>query len=168
MPSKRIARDWNDKTYFLTFTIHNWYYIFDRYDRWDILKNSLEYCQRKKALKIYHYVFMLNHLHLIVFSHDVAGFVSDFKRFTAQKLLENIKRTEPTVLDLFKTETGTYELWKKTNMPIVLETEKVFFQKAMYIEANPVRKNYVTAPEHWVYSSANPNSPLKVDSIEED
>ena len=32
------------------------------------------------------YVFMLNHLHLIATSPDVAGFLRDFKRFTSKQL----------------------------------------------------------------------------------
>ena len=47
---------------------------------------------------------MLNHLHLIVGSPDIAGFLRDFKQYTSRKLIENIKETEPLVLDLFRDE----------------------------------------------------------------
>ena len=80
MPSKQIDKDLNDQIYFLTFTVNHWYYIFDRYNRWDIIEDSLNYCIKKKGLKIYGYVFMLNHIHLIVEAPDVSGFVRDFKK----------------------------------------------------------------------------------------
>ena len=86
MPTARISSELNSGIYFLTPTIWNWYYIFDRHDRWQILADSLIYCQKNKGLKIYSYVFMLNHLHLIVGSKDVAGFVRDFKRHTSTEL----------------------------------------------------------------------------------
>ncbi len=106
---------------------------------------------------------MLNHLHLIVSAPDVSGFVRDFKRFTAREFHKNLEKNEPTVLEIFKDPDGKYCFWKKTNMPILLETDKVYQQKAQYIEGNPVSKNYVSRPEHWIYSSANAKSPVKID-----
>ena len=50
-------------------------------------------------------------------------------------------------------------------MPIWLETEKVYQQKAYYIEGNPERKEYVSSPESWIYSSANSESPFAVEAI---
>ncbi len=50
-------------------------------------------------------------------------------------------------------------------MPILLETEKIYQQKAQYIEFNPVRKLYVSSPEYWVYSSANLNPVIKIDEL---
>jgi hypothetical protein len=38
---------------------------------------------------------MLNHMHLIVESKDVAGFIRDFKSFTSKALKRNIQATEP-------------------------------------------------------------------------
>jgi putative transposase len=84
---------------------------------------------------------MLNHVHVLCESKDVQGFVRDFKKHTSRKLFKNLKKTEPKVADLFSKEDGKYEIWQKTNMPIVIVSENVFFQKKLYIELNPVRKN---------------------------
>lgn len=86
MPSVRINKELNQRIYFLTFTVKRWYYLFDRHKRWDILLASLRYCQKNKELKIYHWVFMLNHIHLIAKSEDMIGFVRDFKTFTSKEL----------------------------------------------------------------------------------
>jgi len=162
MPSKRIAKETNDQFYFLTFTIRHWYYILDRYDRWEILKDSLNYCIENKGLHVMAYVFMLNHMHLIVQSPDVAGFVRDFKKHTAREIMKNIQKKEPELERHFMNEEGRYQIWKKTNMPILIKSEKGLGQKWQYIEANPVKKRYVFTPEHWWYSSANPQSPVRV------
>jgi putative transposase len=163
MPSKKISEENNTAPHFLTLTVKNWYYLFDRHNRWDILLDSLCYCQKQKELKIFHWVFMLNHVHLIVQSDNLSGFLCDFKKFTSKRLKENIIATEPNVLELFLDEEGNYSFWQKTNMPIALETEKVFHQKANYIEHNPVRKGYVDEPEHWKYSSAHKMKLLHLD-----
>lgn len=165
MPSNRISKDCNDGCYFVTPTIWNWYYIFDRHDRWQILADSLSYCQAKKGLKIFGYVFMLNHLHMIIKSPDIAGFLRDFKQFTSHKLKENIAKTEPKVLELFVDETKNYNFWKQDNQPKIIENEAFALQKLNYIHNNPVVKGYVTRPEHWKWSSANADSPIKLDAI---
>ncbi len=162
MPSKTISIEGNDRFYFLTFTVVHWYYIFDRYDRWDILTNSLNYCVDHKNLNISAYVFMLNHIHLIVQSPDVAGFVRDFKKYTACMLFKNIQKNEPNIVALFMTDNGKFSIWQKTNMPLYLESDTMFGQKWDYIEGNPVCKKYVFSPEHWWYSSANPQGPVKL------
>jgi REP element-mobilizing transposase RayT len=165
MPSPRIPKDLNDRIYFMTFTVKNWYYLFDRHYRWNILANSLKYCQASKGLKLYGFVFMLNHIHLVASSADVAGFVRDFKKYTSKELQKNILQTEPNILKLFLDENGRYEFWSKTNMPKIIETEKFLYQKMEYIHANPVRKNYVAQADHWYWSSANPNCEIKTANI---
>ena len=104
---------------------------------------------------------MLNHLHLIVHSPDCIGFLSDFKRFTTQELKKNLQKAEPNVLDLFIDENGKYEFWQKTNLPLPIESEKFLLQKLQYMQLNPVKKQYVARPEHWYWSSANPECLLK-------
>lgn len=154
MPSIRINKHLRSEMYFLTLTVYRWYYIFDRHDRWKILADSLKFCQNKKAVKIYGFVFMLNHIHLLAEAPDMIGFLRDFKRYIAQSLLKNIGATEPNILKLFKTKDSKYQFWEKTNMPQLIETEKFFQQKLDYIHNNPIKKQYVTSPEHWHWSSA--------------
>lgn len=160
MPSIRIDQTLSHRTYFLTCTVKNWYYIFDRHQRFHILADSLQYCQQQKGLKLYAYVFMLNHLHLIAEAPDMIAFVRDFKRFTSQEIQKNIIATEPTIIKLFESKEGKYELWEKTNMPKLIETENYLVQKINYIHQNPVRKEYVKQPEDWIWSSANPESEI--------
>jgi len=167
MPSVRINKNLNHlDIYFLTFTVKNWYYIFDRHNRFEILSDSVQYCQKHKNLKVFAYVFMLNHIHLIVTSPDIIGFVRDFKCHISREIQKNICAFEPTVLKLFEINKGQYEFWEKTNMPVLIESDKVLQQKADYIHDNPVRKQYVNDPSHWVWSSANPKSTIKIDQLE--
>lgn len=165
MPSATISKQNNTSYYFITFTVHKWYYLFDRYQRWQILADSLTYCAKEKGLKIYGFVFMLNHVHLLFTSPDAAGFVRDFKKFTSKELKKNVIATEPNVLKLFLDDKGEYHFWQPTNMPIMIESEKVFLQKLLYIHNNPVRKQYVSKPENWFWSSANPECAVTLEEI---
>jgi putative transposase len=154
MPSVRVNKCLNDQTYFITMTVKGWYKVLERNNRWRTLTDSLEYCQKNMGLRIYAYVFMLNHLHLIIQSADVIGFIRQFKSYTAKILLKNIGETEPDILSLFHSGKGGYEFWKKTNKPELIIAEEFFTQKLNYIHNNPVKKGYVIYPEDWEWSSA--------------
>jgi len=168
MPSIRIPKELNNGIYFLTFTVKNWYYVLDRYGRWDVLANSLKWFQKNKKTKLLAFVFMINHIHIIIKSEDPIGFTRDFKRFTTQKILKNIKQFEPNLLKIFRKENGSFEIWSKTNMPEFVETEKFFQQKIDYIHNNPVKRNYVLSIEDWYWSSANKLCGLRADDIYEE
>lgn len=161
MPSPRIPKDLKAGTYFLTITVKHAYYVLDRYHRWDILADSLKFFQERRSMQLHAFVFMTNHLHLIVTSPDVIAFVRDFKKYTARKILENIRQTEPQLLKLFVSHKGGFSFWSKTNMPELVESEKFFHQKANYILSNPVKRNYVLNLEDWYWSSGNPRCELK-------
>ena len=129
MPSIRISKEFTSGIYYLTFTVKNWYYLFDRHNRFEILADSLKYCQKHKGLKLYAYVLMLNHIHLIASSPDMIAFVRDFKKFTSKEIQKNIIATEPNVLKLFEMENGIFEFWEKTNMPKMIKGEHYLTQK---------------------------------------
>lgn len=154
MPSIRIDRELSNEMYFVTLTVDKWYYVFDRHNRWQILVDSLNFCKQNKKLKVYGYVFMLNHIHLIIQAPNTASVLRDFKAFTSKKILKNIEATEPTVKDLFLSSNNTFQFWKKTNMPKLIESHTYFEQKLEYIHQNPVKKQYVNDPTHWIWSSA--------------
>ena len=180
MPSIRVNKELNEGTYFLTFTVKNWYYVLDRHNRWNIIANSLKYFQKNRELKLYGFVFMINHIHLITFSKDTIGFVRDFKKFVAREILKNIRQTEPNMLKIFRVQVrdteptagdteptirpeSTYEFWNKTNMPELIISEKFFLQKLNYVHENPLKRNYIMKTEDWYWSSANKNCELKAD-----
>jgi putative transposase len=154
MPSVRITKELKDKIYFVTFTVHNWYYLFDRHHRFEILEDSFVFCQKNKGLKIFAFVFMLNHIHFIGTAPDMIAVIRDMKTFLAKELKENIAETERNLLKLFEKD-GEYHFWKETNFPKIIESEAFLRQKIEYIESNPVRKQYALYPEDWRWSSAS-------------
>ena len=53
-------------SYFLTLQVLEWIDIFTRKMYVDIVLKSLAYCRKEKGLKLYAYVVMSNHIHMIV------------------------------------------------------------------------------------------------------
>ena len=154
MPSIRINNEDKDQIYFITCTIKNWYHLFDRHNRFEILEKSFEYCQKNKSLKIYAFVFMTNHLHFIGKSKDMGAVLRDMKTFLSKEFKKNILFFEPHVLKIFE-DNKKYQFWEKTNYPKLITSYKFLEQKINYIHNNPVRKEYVHFPEDWKWSSAS-------------
>ena len=153
MPSVRISKELKDQIYFVTFIVKNWYHLFDRHDRFSILEKSFCYCQEHKGLKIYAFVFMLNHLHFIGSVPDIIAVIRDMKKFLLKKFKKNLMATYPNTLRLFETD-GNFHFWEDKNMSKLVETEKFLHQKSEYIHMNPVKKQYVHFAEDWRWSSA--------------
>lgn len=42
MPSVRVQKSMKQEAHFLTFTVHRWYYLFGRYNCWDIFVGVFE------------------------------------------------------------------------------------------------------------------------------
>lgn len=83
-----------DTVFFVTTTVIDWVDVFTRDEYKKIIVESLDFCRRKKGLRIYAWVLMTNHLHLIL-SHDVdnkhlASVIGDFKKFTSKAVIQAI------------------------------------------------------------------------------
>jgi REP element-mobilizing transposase RayT len=161
--------------YFCTLTVVGWADVFTRRRNAEVILDSLAFCQREKGLEVFSYVLMPSHLHLIarVQQGRLADVLRDFKSFTAKKLLDLIAN-EPGesrrewMLQLFREAAlGTRQnkalmFWQKTNHPIEITHPAMFDQKVAYIHNNPVEEGLVLLPEHYAWSSANPDSVLRM------
>jgi REP element-mobilizing transposase RayT len=161
MPEQRIPSGERHHVYFLTITVNRWLYILDRPGRWDTIADAIEYYRGARDLRLFGFVFMINHLHLIAGADDTAAFLRDFKRYTARVILADIAETEPNIRDAL----GKEGLWQRGNAPKMIETDDFFYQKLAYIHDNPGRKGYVAHPEYWYWSSANPACRLQPDPL---
>lgn len=164
-----------DGLFFVTLTLVGWVDVFTRKDYANIVVKNLQFCQQNKGLEIYAYVIMSNHVHLIARQKDgnLNNILGRFKSYSAKAILQAIEDNQlesrkDWMLHVFrfhakfKVSYDEYHFWQNTNHPVELYTPEVIFQKLHYIHNNPVRAGYVEMPEHWMYSSANPNSPIKV------
>lgn len=164
--------------YFITSTIIEWLPIFTSEKYFEIITNSLTYCQLHKQLKIFAYVIMDNHIHLITYSDNLSNIIKDFKRHTAKEILvqlnEDKKEWLLNQLHFYKKAhkiQSDNQIWQESFHPQIIYSDHVFKQKIEYIHFNPVRKGFVCKPEHWRFSSAayysyNTESDIKLDELE--
>jgi len=144
--------------YYSTSTIVNWTPIFQKDDPFQIIINSLKYCQKYKGLNLHGYVIMPTHLHLIT-SHDqkntLPKIMRDFKHFTSTEIIKYFDEDNQTFfLKLFKQAASkrsigqNYKVWKDEYCPLALKSPKWFIEKLKYMHNNLVRKGFVELPEH--------------------
>jgi len=109
---------------------------------YEALAESLNYRLEKTGSKLIAYVFMPSHLHLVLFikGRRLAGFMRDFKKYTAQKAVGEVAEMKKVWQDRYDRQA----IW----------TEKVLLTKINYVHYNPVKSGLVEAPEAWYYSSA--------------
>ena len=146
-----------------------------------ILVDALAYCRTAKGLRIYAYVVMTNHFHIIAETEaagTLSGVMRDLKGHTSKTILRQLREEGRESLLQFLESTPLRrhgntdaKLWQDGFHPVFLSSPEWFVQKLEYLENNPVRKGYVELPEHWKYSSARnrilgDHSLLEIDSFD--
>ena len=168
--------------YYLTFQIIEWIDIFSRKRYRDIIMDSLAFCRKNKGLKIWAYVIMTNHVHVILSSENdnLSDIVRDFKSHTAREILKSIKDKPESrrnwMLKRFEfaatqhKRNTQYQLWTHENHAVQIDSEKFMRQKMAYIHQNPVAAGWVEYAKDWYYSSQRNyddlSSPIEIDIVD--
>jgi len=144
----------------VTYTILHWIPIFTRKESVAIVLDCLEFLKEKENLKVYAYVILENHLHLVVQSDDLSKSMESFKKFTAKKILELLKKENiKSILEqlaFYKKahhRDKNYQVWEEGYQPKLLQSDEMMISKIRYIHENPVKRGYVDDAKHWRYSS---------------
>jgi REP element-mobilizing transposase RayT len=163
--------------YFVTSTIVEWIPVFTSAPYFEIVTQSLAYCRQHKGLRLYAYVILDNHLHLVADVPDLSGVLQAFKRHTAKAIIELARTTKRDwLLNQFAyyrkkyKQTSDHQVWQEGFYPKLIHDDEMMYQKIRYIHDNPLRRMYVDAPEHWRYSSArnymlNDETVLEIDRL---
>ncbi len=150
-----------DHVYFSTFTINKWVSLFiDFPESNHIIINSFNDMVTMKECKIYSFVIMRDHIHLIwqVNLHDPKVLRTSFTKFTGRAIVQYLKITNEEYLKNFKSERidREHKIWKQSKTDLLIRHNDVYLQKLTYIHNNPIKGNYksVENPEDYRYSSA--------------
>jgi putative transposase len=144
---------------FFTATNHNWEMILRKNQYKDIIMNSLKFLVEEKRIKLFAFVLMDNHIHLIwqmLARHLRMNVKRDFLSYTAKKIKTDLLLNQPHELNNFlvNAKDRNHNFWKRNSLSIELRTQRVFNQKLDYIHWNPVKAGLCKLPEEYYYSSA--------------
>jgi len=169
--------------YFVTTTVVNHKPIFRRPQLVQIIIDSLDYIRKSHWVKIYAYVIMPDHLHLILKyldNHTPAQVMRDFKKFTAKRIIERLQEdNDQNLLTFFvhsasHTSKQRYKVWQEQYFAKNIFSEEFLVQKMAYVHNNPLQENWRLAEraEDYPYSSARnyllgDQSVLEIDLVTE-
>ncbi|OJJ17707.1 transposase [marine bacterium AO1-C] len=155
---------------FFTATIYQWKKLLAPKKYKQLIIDSLSFLVEKKKVKVYSFVIMPNHIHLlwqILPPYLLKNIQRDFLKYTGQKIYYDLKKNHPQVLEHFAVDASDrrYQFWQKDSLTKFLPSRKVIEQKLDYIHNNPVQKKWMLAdsPIEYEYSSCgfyeidNPN-----------
>ena len=144
---------------FFTASIKGYHKLLEEDKYKDIIIDSLRFLVEDKRIKLYSFVLMSDHIHLIWQMQLLINpqhVQRDFLKYTAQKIKFDLQKNKPVILETFKSDANdrTYQFWKRRALSIELRTDKVYQQKLEYIHWNPIQAGRCRLPEEYKYSSA--------------
>jgi putative transposase len=146
---------------FFTATILNWNYLLKDDNNKEIVIDSLKFLKKEGSIKVYAFVIMPNHIHLIWQIQD--GYTQPkvqmrFMKFTAQQFKFGLIDNADPTLQMFKVNAKDreYQFWERNPLSVDLWSPDVFMQKLDYIHNNPLQEKWKLAeqPADYKYSSA--------------
>lgn len=147
--------------YFITSTINSWLPVFTRPESAEIIFNSWSHLQRTRELKLFAFVILENHLHLIVSAPELPRVMQSFKSWTARQLIDLLKqRGAQTLLRQLRAtklnhkKQSEFQVWQEGGKPKQIQNDEMMWQKIEYIHDNPIARGFVDDALHWRWSSA--------------
>lgn len=122
--------------------------------------DALRHLQGEGRLRLYGYVILENHCHLVASGADLGKTIASFKSYTARRMVERLLEIRSPVLELLAFHKARHKLdrahqvWQEGSHPQLIQGEAMMRQKLEYTHNNPVARGYVDDPLHWRYSSA--------------
>lgn len=157
----RIRQD--GSVYYITTNIQNRLKIFTSPSFIIPVLDSLNFYRFQFKCKLFGYVIMLDHLHLLLYptgeASVVSEFMRDFKRFTSGRISRQAELEGKA--DWVKTfqESGRHgkraekQVWQESFWEQMIYSDKFMREKLNYIHMNPVRAGLVDEPSKYPYSS---------------
>lgn len=135
---------------------------------------SLKFVQMKYKFRLFGYVIMPNHVHLIIHPDDetmVGKIIGEIKAQSGKRILKLWKKRNLKILDMLRNSSGSYSFWQKRCYDHNCRTADKVAEKINYCHNNPVKAGLVKEPGDWEWSSYNwymglRDVPLEIDGVE--
>ena len=132
----------------------------DRTCEW--LAEQLDLVRRELNYHLYAYVFMPDHVHLLVMpvehEYDTATFLKRLKEPVSRKAIQFLKQNSPEWLERIRVRRGPkveHHFWQPgRGYDRNIEKGTTLLSMVEYTHMNPVRKKFVQHAKEWKWSSA--------------
>ena len=157
---KRKSQMLLNEAYFWTDTIKDWKRLLQNNDLKMIIINCWQNLIKTRKVKIYAFVIMPNHIHMIWEMLEKNGKempYASFNKFTAHQFLDFLRANQhPLKGYQVKDLERKHRFWQRDAVDIHLSDTEILEQKIEYIHLNPLQDhwNLVEYPEDYRWSSA--------------
>jgi REP element-mobilizing transposase RayT len=150
-----------NEVYFWTDTVKDWHKIFKQ-EKYSILVIDVLFeLVNSGHIKVYAFVIMPNHLHIVWELLKKNGKEmphASFNKKTAHLIVKDLKANHPKVLPYFKVQETErqYRVWQNYPLAVLMDSQWKVEQKIDYIHLNPLQDhwNLAISPEEYKWSSA--------------
>ena len=125
-------------SHFVTFSCANRQPLLGSACARDVFEVELERYRSEYSFRLYGYVLMPEHVHLLV---------SEPEQIALSRAIQMLKQNTARILEC------EVRLWYPRHYDFNVHTHKKHVEKLVYIHRNPVKRGLVTAPEMWKWSS---------------
>ncbi|MFQ5686947.1 MAG: transposase [Candidatus Scalindua sp.] len=149
--------------HFLTFSCYRQLQLLNRDRTRYWLVNAIAEAKTKYRYSLWAYVIMPEHVHLLVYPleqiYDISLFIKAIKMSVARKAKHYLQENKYGLLDKLTVKRGSrkvFRFWQSgPGYDRNINTEEELFEKFNYIHNNPVKRELVSVPEEWTWSSAS-------------
>ena len=150
-----------NEVYFWTITINKWQHLLKpAANKINIIK-SLQWLVQSELVKIYGFVIMPNHIHLMWEQLKMNGKEfpkNSFEKFTAKTFVNNMKVTNDPALKNYAVTAvdREYNIWLRDPLAIRIINKEMASQKLDYMHLNPMQPHWLLCnnPADYRFSSA--------------
>lgn len=150
-----------NKAYFWTSTIKDWIKLLQPESYKQLIIETLKDLVDRKLIKIYAFVIMHNHVHIVWKNIALNGKempAASFNKKIAHEILKDLKLNNQKMLQHFMVQehSRSFRIWQRDALAILMDNRGKLEQKISYIHRNPLQErwNLVAFPEDYKWSSA--------------
>jgi REP element-mobilizing transposase RayT len=160
---RSIFGDTGQVFFVTTSTVHHHRVFGLSREYYNILADSLTFVLNEHKAKLFGYVFMPSHVHLIVAmpeGESISDLMRDFKKYTSTKVRQQLEKEErrSALKSLRVNAQGKknqiFKLWMDRFDDLVIDQGNTLSVMLEYIHNNPVKAGLVEEAEEWEFSSA--------------
>ena len=171
MPSRLKRFHESGQTHFLTFSCYQRRPLLNAIESKLIFESALERVRLSFGLRVYGYVVMPEHVHLLISEPDGAPFkpssglsggesprsladaIKSLKQGVSRRLISDSAPFKPSFGLSGVSGDGTRHFWQKRYYDVNVRDHSQFMEKLRYIHRNPVKRGLCERPEDWEWSS---------------
>ena len=150
-----------NEVYFWTDSIRNWNNLLKQTKYKQLVVDILMQLVNKKLIRVFGFVIMPNHLHIIwemLAKNGREMPYASFNKATGHVIIKDLKSNHRSELISYKVDEKErrFRVWQRDPLAILMDSRGKVEQKLDYVHLNPLQEKWslVSRPEEYTWSSA--------------